>query len=46
MSMTEVKQATGTIEKQDESNVVVKVDEVLSSFTGEKAELIPILQQV
>jgi len=46
MSMTDVTQATGAIEKQDESNIAVKVDEVLSSFTGEKAELIPILQQV
>lgn len=46
MSTTEVKQATGTIEQVDESNVAVKVDEVLASFTGEKAELIPILQQV
>jgi len=46
MSMTDVEQATRTIDHGDESNVAVKVDEVLTSFTGEKAELIPILQQV
>jgi NADH-quinone oxidoreductase subunit E len=46
MSITDVKQATATVEKQDESSVAAKVDGVLASFTGQKAELIPILQQV
>jgi len=46
MSMAEAKQDTRTIAKKDENSVAAKVDKALASFTGEKAELIPILQQV
>jgi NADH-quinone oxidoreductase subunit E len=46
MSMAEVKQDTKEITRKDEGNIAASVDKVLASFTGEKAELIPILQQV
>jgi NADH-quinone oxidoreductase subunit E len=46
MSMAEIKQDTRAITKRDENNIAAKVDKVLASFIGEKAELIPILQQV
>jgi len=46
MSIADVKQEAGTVTEQDESNVAAQVDKVLESFTGDKAELIPILQQV
>jgi NADH-quinone oxidoreductase subunit E len=45
MSTVEVKQDTKTIARKEE-NTVARVDRVLASYTGEKAELIPILQQV
>jgi NADH-quinone oxidoreductase subunit E len=32
--------------RRDESDIAAKVDKILESFTGDKAELIPILQQV
>ncbi len=46
MSIADLKQETGTVTEKDESNVAEQVDKVLESFTGDKAELIPILQQV
>jgi len=46
MSIADVKQEAGTVTEQDKSNVAAQVDKVLESFTGDKAELIPILQQV
>jgi NADH-quinone oxidoreductase subunit E len=46
MSIAEIKRDTKTIANKDEDSVAVKVDKVLASFTGEKSELIPILQQV
>ncbi len=46
MSITEIKQTSGTVAEKEQSNVTAQVDKVLESFTGDKAELIPILQQV
>jgi NADH-quinone oxidoreductase subunit E len=46
MSITEEKQDIKEITRKDEENIVARVDKVLAAFTGEKAELIPILQQV
>lgn len=46
MSMAEVKKNTKEITRKDAENMAAKVDKVLASFAGEKAELIPILQQV
>lgn len=46
MSMAEVMQNTHTVVQEDEETVTNRVDEILASYTGEKAELIPILQQV
>jgi len=46
MSIAEVKQETGTVTEIDKGNIANQVDKVLESFTGDKAELIPILQQV
>jgi NADH-quinone oxidoreductase subunit E len=44
--MTEtVKDSNATI-TQEKTNIAAKVDEILTSFTGNKAELIPILQQI
>ena len=46
MSMAEVTQDTQTVAPTVEENLEKRVDEVLASYIGEKAELIPILQQV
>ena len=46
MSMADVTQAAQAVAEKQEETVIDKVDEVLASYTGEKAELIPILQQV
>ena len=46
MSIAEVKQATGETTQPDEGRVAAIMDRILASYTGEKAELIPILQQV
>ncbi len=46
MSMADVKQAIGTATEKESGDIAAKVDKVLESFTGDKAELIPILQQV
>lgn len=46
MSIAEVKQDTRETTQQDEGRVAAAVDKILASYTGEKAELIPILQQV
>jgi NADH-quinone oxidoreductase subunit E len=46
MRTIELNQDAGTVTRKDESRVTAEVDRVLASFTGEKAELIPILQQV
>jgi NADH-quinone oxidoreductase subunit E len=46
MSMTETKQGTRTDDIKDDGNLAAKVDKVLASYTGAKAELIPILQQI
>ncbi len=46
MSMADVKQAVGTVTEKESGDIAAKVDKVLESFTGDKAELIPILQQV
>ena len=40
-----VKDSNTTI-RQDETSIADKVNEILTSFTGNKAELIPILQQI
>jgi NADH-quinone oxidoreductase subunit E len=45
MSMAEVKQAIGTVTEKEGVDIAAQVDKVLESFTGDKAELIPILQQ-
>jgi NADH-quinone oxidoreductase subunit E len=44
--MAEVKQAAGTEAPAGEAGITARVAEVLKAFKGEKAELIPILQQV
>jgi NADH-quinone oxidoreductase subunit E len=44
--MAEVVQATGKAAPLGEDEIAARVDEVLRDFKGEKAELIPILQQV
>jgi len=46
MSMAEVKKNTKEITRKDATDLAARVDKVLASFTGDKAELIPILQQV
>ena len=46
MSIAEVTQNTRTVVQEDEETVTTRVDEILASYTGVKAELIPILQQV
>jgi len=46
MRIAEVTQATHTVAPKCEETVETRVDEILASYTGEKAELIPILQQV
>lgn len=46
MGIAEVMQAAQKVEQKQEVTVKTKVDEILASFRGEKAELIPILQKV
>lgn len=46
MSMVEVTQDTHAVPQTGEEAVATRVDEILASYNGEKAELIPILQQV
>jgi NADH:ubiquinone oxidoreductase subunit E len=46
MDIAEVTQDAGTTTEKQEETVITRVDEILSSYVGEKAELIPILQQV
>ena len=46
MSIAENQQNTRETVKIDEGKIAATVDRILESFTGEKAELIPILQQV
>jgi NADH-quinone oxidoreductase subunit E len=46
MEIAEVTQTTQAVAPKDEENVKTRVDEILASYQGEKAELIPILQQV
>ena len=46
MGIAEVTQDTQTVAQKGEETVKTRVDEILASYTGEKAELIPILQQV
>jgi NADH-quinone oxidoreductase subunit E len=46
MRISEVKQATQTITQEQEDAIRNQVAEILASYRGEKAELIPILQQV
>jgi NADH-quinone oxidoreductase subunit E len=46
MRISEVKQATQTITQEQEDTIKNQVAEILASYRGEKAELIPILQQV
>ena len=44
--MVETFKDVSTAIKQDKINIAEKVNEILTSFTGNKAELIPILQQI
>ena len=46
MRIAKVTQATHTVDQKWEEAVKTRVDEILASYKGEKAELIPILQQV
>lgn len=46
MSAAQLEQGLRTVAPQFEGSLASKVDKVLASYTGEKAELIPILQQV
>jgi NADH-quinone oxidoreductase subunit E len=46
MSITEAKQDIHAADQKDQETITIKVDEILKSYTGDKAELIPILQQV
>ena len=46
MTMAEVTQDTHTDAPTSEEAVKTRVNEILASYRGEKAELIPILQQV
>ena len=46
MNMAEVKQETQPVTEEDKSSIIARVDEILISFLGEKAELIPILQRI
>jgi NADH-quinone oxidoreductase subunit E len=46
MSLAEVNQDTPPAIGRDEAKTAAAVEKILQSFTGEKAELIPILQQV
>ncbi|MGD9142661.1 MAG: NADH-quinone oxidoreductase subunit NuoE [Dehalococcoidia bacterium] len=44
--MVETVKDTSAAIQQDKTNIAEKVNEILTSFTGNKAELIPILQQI
>jgi NADH-quinone oxidoreductase subunit E len=44
--MIETVKDNSTAVQQDKADIAEKVDEILTSFTGNKAELIPILQQI
>ncbi len=44
--MTKVKEDKVAVIEQDKAYIAEKVNEVLASYAGDKAELIPILQQV
>ncbi len=46
MEIAEVTQTKQTIVPKNEETIKARVDEILASYKGEKAELIPILQQV
>jgi NADH-quinone oxidoreductase subunit E len=46
MSITETRKGSSTDAIKGNGDLAAKVDKVLASYTGEKAELIPILQQV
>ena len=46
MRIAEVTQNAGTVAQKREETIKTQVDEILASYKGEKAELIPILQQV
>ena len=46
MGIAELTQATQTVVQKDEEAVTTRIDKILESYTGEKAELIPILQHV
>ena len=46
MRIAEVKQDAQAVDPKREETIKTRVDEILASYKGEKAELIPILQQV
>ena len=46
MSTIEVKQSPAAVAPPDDKTIAARVDKVLESYTREKANLIPILQQV
>jgi NADH-quinone oxidoreductase subunit E len=46
MSIAEEKRDMKEAMKKGEGNIAARVDRILESYTGDKAELIPILQQV
>jgi NADH-quinone oxidoreductase subunit E len=46
LTISEVKKETATSTPEDEVCICEKVDDILASYTGAKAELIPILQKV
>jgi NADH-quinone oxidoreductase subunit E len=46
MRIAEVKQDSPAVDPKKEETVKARVNEILASYKGEKAELIPILQQV
>lgn len=46
MRIAEVAQDTHTVASKSEETVETRVDKILASYKGEKAELIPILQEV
>jgi len=46
MRIAEIKSTPDTIKQEQEETIKNQVDEILTSFRGEKAELIPVLQQV
>ena len=46
MSVLKIKQDNKEAKGKDEGDIAARVDKILASFAGEKAELIPILQRV